>query len=175
MEFNYILTEKDLFNFHKKYMLTSIKFNKFLNIRVIFLIMFIFISSEFQIYVIVAFVESFLILFLLRKRWYLNCLKRKKFKNLDLYYNLKYIFTETNLKIDKKGILLETIFNKKIIKWKYINDNDVLIRSFSDYNILIPESAINSNDNLENLIQIFKENTSKYLQYSYPKNIEFIL
>ncbi|KYN76152.1 SunT [Clostridium sporogenes] len=105
----------------------------------------------------------------------MNCLKRKKFKNLDLYYNLKYIFTETNLKIDKKGILLETIFNKKIIKWKYINDNDVLIRSFSDYNILIPESAINSNDNLENLIQIFKENTSKYLQYSYPKNIEFIL
>ncbi|ACQ53065.1 YcxB family protein [Clostridium botulinum] len=109
----------------------------------------------------------------------MNCLKRKKFKNLHLYYNLKYIFTETNLKIDKKGIFLETIFNKKIIKWKYINDlyiidNNVLIRSFSDYNILIPASAINSNDDLENLIEIFRENTSKYPQYSYPKDIEFI-
>ncbi|ACO86213.1 YcxB family protein [Clostridium botulinum] len=184
MDFNYTLTEKDFFNFHKKYILTSIKFNKFLieNFLILglfFLIMFIFISSEFQIYVIVAFVESFLILFLLRKRWYLNCLKRKKFKNLHLYYNLKYIFTETNLKIDKKGILLETIFNKKIIKWKYINDlyiidNNVLIRSFSDYNILIPASAINSNDDLQNLIKIFKENSSKYPQYSYPKDIEFI-
>lgn len=30
MDFNYTLTEKDLFNFHKKYILTSIKFNKFL-------------------------------------------------------------------------------------------------------------------------------------------------
>lgn len=83
MDFNYTLTEKDFFNFHKKYILTSIKFNKFLieNFLILglfFLIMFIFISSEFQIYVIVAFVESFLILFLLRKRWYLKLSKKKK-------------------------------------------------------------------------------------------------
>ncbi len=183
MFFNYTLTKEEFIDFHKKYILTSIKFNKFLIENFLTLGLFFYYTYFYTIPISnicnCCLCRKFFNPFLLRKRWYLNCLKRKKFKNLHLYYNLKYIFTETNLKIDKKGIFLETIFNKKIIKWKYINDlyiidNNVLIRSFSDYNILIPASAINSNDDLENLIEIFRENTSKYPQYSYPKDIEFI-
>ncbi|EJO5349328.1 TPA: hypothetical protein PTV44_003748 [Clostridium botulinum] len=181
---NYTLTKEQFFNFHKKYISATIKFNEFLIknflvLGLIFLIIFIFISSKFKIYVTFAFLESFLILFLLKKRWYFNYLKRKKFKNLYLYYNLKYLFTETTLKINEKGILLDTIINNKAIKWKYIKDfyivdDNVIIRSFTDYDILIPSSSIKSKKQLAELINIFKENTSKSPQYSYPKNIEFI-
>ncbi|MCW6077272.1 YcxB family protein [Clostridium sporogenes] len=83
------------------------------------------------------------------------------------------------MKINEKGILLDTIINNKAIKWKYIKDfyivdDNVIIRSFTDYDILIPSSSIKSKKQLAELINIFKENTSKSPQYSYPKNIEFI-
>ncbi|KOM96613.1 SunT [Clostridium botulinum] len=109
----------------------------------------------------------------------MNYLKKKELKDFYSYSNLAYLFTRTNLKFDEIGISLDTIRSNKTIKWKYIKDfyivdKNVIIRSFSDYNILIPASAINSNDDLQNLIKIFKENSSKYPQYSYPKDIEFI-
>ncbi|MHB9923380.1 SunT [Clostridium botulinum] len=114
-----------------------------------------------------------------RKKYFLNHLNKKELKIFYSYSNLAYLFTRTSLKFDEIGISLDTIRNNKTIKWKYVKDfyivdNNVIIRSFSDYDILIPASTINSKDDLENLIKMFKENASKYPQYSYPKDIEFI-
>ncbi|NEZ85394.1 hypothetical protein EXM70_03910, partial [Clostridium botulinum] len=78
------------------------------------------------------------------------------------------------------GIIIETPMNKKIIKWKYIInlyiiDNNVIIKSFSDYNIFIPSSAIDSKEKLEKLIGLFKENIVECPKYKYPKSMHLIL
>ncbi len=184
MVFNYTLSKKEFFDFHKKYISDSIKCNKYfiknmIGLLIIYCIMYILVWKELKISIIIGFTGSSIIFSIFRGKFFLNYLKKKELKDFYSYSNLAYLFTRTNLKFDEIGISLDTIRSNKTIKWKYIKDfyivdKNVIIRSFSDYNILIPASAINSNDDLQNLIKIFKENSSKYPQYSYPKDIEFI-
>ncbi|MFD3158806.1 hypothetical protein ACFIJ5_18505 (plasmid) [Haloimpatiens sp. FM7330] len=184
MTFNYSITKEEFLNFHKKYVVNTIQYNKFfienlIGLVSLFLIMFIFISAKFRISVIIAFVGSSLIFFILRKKYYLNSLNKNEFKKLYSYHNLKYLFAETLLTIDSSGITIDTVLNKKTIKWKYIKDfyivdDNVIIRSFSDYDIFIPSSSIKSKEDLESLINLFEENASIYPEYSYPMDIEFI-
>ncbi|KYN75935.1 hypothetical protein A0J52_16285 [Clostridium sporogenes] len=77
MTFNYTLTKEEFIDFHKKYIVTSIKFNKFfienmIGLLSIFLIMYIFISPKFKISVIIAFIVSSIIFLMFREKYFLN-------------------------------------------------------------------------------------------------------
>ncbi|BDB00508.1 hypothetical protein CBOS2020_05820 [Clostridium botulinum] len=80
MVFNYTLSKKEFFNFHKKYISDSIKYNKFLvenmiGLLTIYFIMYIFISAKFKISIIIAFIGSFIIFFIFRKKIFLKSFK----------------------------------------------------------------------------------------------------
>ncbi|NFM16007.1 hypothetical protein FDB88_01860, partial [Clostridium sporogenes] len=57
----------------------------------------------------------------------------------------------------------------------YIIDNNIIIKSFIDYNVFIPLSPIDSKEKLEELIALFKENIVKCPKYKYPKSMHLIL
>ncbi|EPS47707.1 hypothetical protein CFSAN002368_23572 [Clostridium botulinum A1 str. CFSAN002368] len=185
MIFNYTLTEEILFNFHKKYIVDSIQSKKYffktlMELAFIYLIMYIFVWNELKISIIIGFTGSSIIFSLFRKKFYLIYFKKNIFKSIYSYSNLSIFSTETLIKFNNIGIIIETPMNKKIIKWKYIInlyiiDNNVIIKSFSDYNIFIPSSAIDSKEKLEKLIGLFKENIVECPKYKYPKSMHLIL
>lgn len=182
MNFNYTLTEEMLFNFHKKYIVNSIQSKKYffktlIKLAFIYLIMYILVWNEIKISIIIGFTGSCIIFSLFRKNFYLIYFKKNIFKKIYSYSNLKYIFAETLLKFNDIGIIIETPINKKTIKWKYIRDlyiidDNIIIKSFSDYNIFIPSSSISSK---EKIINLFKKNIGKCPKYKYPKSMHLIL
>lgn len=185
MDFNYTLTEEMLFNFHKKYIVNSIESKKYffktlIELAFIYLIMYIVVWNEIKISIIIGFTGSSIIFSLFRKNFYLIYFKKNILNNIYSYSNLKYIFEETLLKFNNMGIIIETPINKKTIKWKYIKDlyiidDNIIIKSFSDYNIFIPPLSIDSKEKLDKLINLFKKNIGKCPKYKYPKSMHLIL
>lgn len=183
MDFNYRITKEELFNFHKKYILNTMKYKKFSSkLKKIYLIIgipvWVFISYDMKFKTFITIAIIGVLLFIFRKKMYMY-----KFNNeLEVAYcndKKRYLFDSLTLKIKDEGLMLNTSMNDELIKWKGIKDfniidGNIFIRTFTKDNIFIPESIIKSKEDLNSLKELFIKNGEIKPKNSYPKDIQFI-
>lgn len=184
MEFKLTLTREHLIKFHTKHLYKTKVFTLFKISLIIFNILFFlfcicFVNSKYTFLVVIVFSITILFTLLFRMK-IVNSISKFIVNITVANYKDKFLFLPTIITINNNGITIKNKFNDNIIKWDgvksvHIIENNILILTFVENNIVIPSEYIKGNDDIKLFIKLVETNISIVPEFTYPREINFDL